>query len=63
MISWVVVKLESGAPEIKKIEHEETVPWESLPQDVREAYLRNNITNKDVNVTETRDRELEMVVA
>lgn len=60
--SWIIVKLESGAPVTKKVEREEVVPWEFLPQDVREAYLRNNITSKDVNVTETRDRELETVV-
>ncbi len=56
--SWMVKRLESGETVPVKRETEETKSWEEVPADVREEYLRQQKTQYELNVTETRDREL-----
>lgn len=56
--SWIIVKLESGTPVVRKIETEEEIPYDSLPEDVRRDYISNKINQQDINVTETRDLEV-----
>lgn len=58
---WAIRNLESNKPEVARVVEEEIVDFDSLPDDVREEWLmrRSNIS-QDVNVTQLRDRELEL---
>lgn len=57
--SWVIKALESK--QIVKVETEVEVDWDDLPADIREDYIRMNKKSADINVTETRDKQLEMI--
>lgn len=61
--SWMVKRLESGETVPVKQETEETKSWDELPEDVREAFLRQEKENAELNVTDTRDRELQEMTA
>ncbi|MDJ0575879.1 MAG: hypothetical protein QNJ65_12020 [Xenococcaceae cyanobacterium MO_234.B1] len=54
----MVQRLESGNTAPVKRETEETLSWDKVPEDVREAYLRKERKKAKFNVTEMRDQEL-----
>ena len=56
--SWVIEKLESGKPVIKEIRTEEEVSLDEVPDDVREEWLRRQKTTSEMNVTQTRDKQM-----
>lgn len=57
VVSWVIKVLEE--PKVTMVETEEEVPWEDLPVEVRNAWMKNNQTNYETDVTEARDRQME----
>lgn len=57
--SWIIAVLDSPKPTVKKVETVEEVNWDELPPDVKEAWLKNNQSSRELNVTEARDQELE----
>ena len=58
VVSWVVKRLESGETVPVKVVTEEVVSTDDLPSDVREAWLRQQKETAELNITETRDKEL-----
>lgn len=56
--SWVIEVLDSPKPTVKKVETVEEVNWDDLPADVKNAWLKNNQSSRELNVTEARDQEL-----
>ncbi|NMF66130.1 hypothetical protein DP113_05635 [Brasilonema octagenarum UFV-E1] len=57
---WAIRNLESNEPEVARVVEEQIVDFDSLPPDVREEFLRRSNISQDVNVTQLRDRELEL---
>ena len=57
--SWVIKALETK--QVVKVETEVDISWDDLPADIREDYIRMNKKSADINVTDTRDQELDMV--
>jgi hypothetical protein len=55
--SWVAQILDNGQIAPVRVETEEYIPYEELPQDVREAWIRRQERIAEFNVTELRDQE------
>lgn len=58
--SWVI-KVLGPKPTVIKVTTETEVDWDYLPGDVREKFMRENKKQFDRDVTEIRDREMELV--
>ncbi len=58
--SWIVKQVE-GKPKFLKVNSEEELSWDELPDEVREEFLRRG-KMKPIDVTEIRDRELSELV-
>lgn len=57
--NWIIDTVsESSTPPVKQIVTETTRSWGELPQDVRDAYLRKQKMPDQIDITETRDKEL-----
>lgn len=56
--SWLIQILENGQEVPVKIETEEFLTHDELPDDVREAWIRRQEKTADFNTTELRDQEL-----
>jgi hypothetical protein len=60
--SWVIdVSGYNNEPVVKQITTETEVPYDSLPEDVREAFLRRQQTSFEKDVTEIRKQEMALV--
>ena len=60
--SWVIdVSGYNNEPVVKQITTETEVPYDNLPQDVREALLRRQQTSFEKDVTEIRKQEMALV--
>ncbi|MGD9971610.1 MAG: hypothetical protein AB7S77_00960 [Desulfatirhabdiaceae bacterium] len=57
---YIIKKLESGKLAPVKFEAEEVVSWDELPPDVRQEWLKKGMPNQALNVTELRDKQVEM---
>jgi hypothetical protein len=58
VISWVRDVLPDSRDDVvTQIVTEQTVDFEDLPDDVRSAYLRSNVTVREVDVTRMRDQQ------
>ncbi len=53
---------QSNKPEVVRVVKEEILDVDSLPPDVREKWLKRGNTTQDVDVTQLRDRELELAM-
>lgn len=54
--AYLIKKLETK--EVIKQEVTEDVDWTDLPDDVRDAALRRGVSEREINVTKTRDEEV-----
>lgn len=55
--SWLIQILENGQEVPLKVETEEFLTQDELPDDVREAWIRRQEETVDFNITELRDQE------
>lgn len=60
--SIVVKHVEANRPVFVRREIEEELDWDSLPQEVREAWLKSNQYNYKIDFMETREKELETII-
>lgn len=60
--SLIVKKIEANRPVVTKIEIEEDVDWDSLPQEVRKTWLRNNQTNYRIDFMDAREMEMQEMI-
>jgi hypothetical protein len=60
IIYWTICNLDSK--EVLKTVQEQTVSSDSLPDSVRQEWLKQTKTTQDINVTQLRDRELELAM-
>ena len=58
--SWVIKVLESGEKVPVKVETEEKVNWDELPEDVRKEFLSKGKSESEIDVTKNRDDEMDM---
>jgi hypothetical protein len=58
--SWATRKLESKEVVVRMVAEEIVEDVDSLPLEVREEWLRRRKTTQDTDVTQVRDRELEL---
>lgn len=63
--SWVRVKLDAldPAPVVKRVQTEQVISYEDLPQEVREQLLRKGVTTHRIDVTRARDEELDLAMS
>jgi hypothetical protein len=59
--SQVVKKVQANRPVVVKTDVEEEIDWDSLPQEVRENWLKSSVSNYEVDFVETREKELEIM--
>lgn len=59
---WAIPNLKKKS-EVVRVVAEQKVDVDSLPDDVRQEWLKRNNTTQDINVTQLRDRELELELA
>ena len=59
--SWLIPLLEHGSKEVIKQETVYRVPYEQLPQDVREAYIRQNKTGTTLDIVDLREEEMKAI--
>lgn len=57
--SFVVEVLTPQTPVVKKVETVEEVEWEYLPKDVRSAWMKSSQQSHDLDVTASRDQQIE----
>ncbi|GJD19196.1 hypothetical protein RIVM261_041520 [Rivularia sp. IAM M-261] len=57
---WAIRNLESK--QVARVVTEENINVDSLPSDVRQEWLQRGNTTQDVDVTQLRDRELELAM-
>ena len=55
---WVIEVLDSPKPKIKQTEVYEELDWDDLPQGAKAAWLKNNQSSHELDITEARDQEL-----
>lgn len=60
--STVVKHIEANQPVFVRREIEEELDWDSLPQEVREAWLKGSQYNYKIDFIETREKELETIM-
>jgi hypothetical protein len=60
--SFIIEKLDGAKPIVKKIVTEEQANWDDLPEDVRAAWLKNGSSNSELDVTGTRDRQIDELI-
>ena len=58
--SFLIKSFENGSPQIVKRVEEESVAWDSLPDDVREQFLRSNRSTHEEDFTAKRDEILQV---
>ncbi|MBF2090585.1 MAG: hypothetical protein IGR80_09160 [Synechococcales cyanobacterium K44_A2020_017] len=56
--STLIKKSGSGRAVIVRKEVEENIAWESLPHDIRAAWIRNSQKNYKVDIVDARNKEL-----
>jgi|GEM_PF-3718945 len=56
--SMLIKKSGSGSAVVVRKEVEENIDWESLPHDIRAAWIRNSQKNYKVDIMDTRNKEL-----
>jgi hypothetical protein len=63
--SWVKVKLDALDPEpvVKQVQTEQIISYDELPPQVREQLLREGKTTHRIDVTEARDKEIELAMS
>lgn len=59
--SLVIKKVQADRPVVVKTDVEEEIDWDSLPQEVREHWLKSSVSNYEVDFVETREKELEIM--
>ncbi|GGA18112.1 hypothetical protein [Okeania sp. KiyG1] len=59
--SWVIKVLESGKKVPVKVETEEEVNWDELPEEVRKEFLSKGESETEIDVTEIRDDEIDQM--
>ena len=57
--SFAIETLTPQSPTIKKIETVEEVDWDDLPNDVRNAWMKNEQQSRTIDVTAIRDQQIE----
>ncbi|OYQ67492.1 hypothetical protein B9G53_01165 [Pseudanabaena sp. SR411] len=57
--SFVIETLTSQSPTVKKVESVEEVDWDDLPDDVRNAWMKNERQSMTIDVTAIRDQQIE----
>ncbi|MDY0061419.1 MAG: hypothetical protein RBU45_16540 [Myxococcota bacterium] len=57
--TWLAEKLAPGeAPVVTEVREERHVPWDELPADIRESFLRTGEPRRSVDVRALREQEL-----